>query len=102
MSPTCATYPSASKWKISAINNACDEARETLDRAIAEAFGFEVPEEGSQGEAIMKHADDLALLVEAARLLPDGGEALRRDRGFGDEAFRDLAPLEEPLPPVQA
>jgi hypothetical protein len=72
------------------------------DVELAEAFGFEYPEKGSQEKAVIKHADDLALLMEAARLLPDGGEALRRDQGLGDEEYSDLAPQEEPLPPAEA
>ena len=38
--------------------------------------------------------------MEAARLLHDSGEALRRDLGLGEEEYRDLTPLEEPLVPV--
>jgi hypothetical protein len=40
--------------------------------------------------------------MEAARLLPDGGEALRKDLQFVDELFGELAPLDEPLPPAKA
>jgi len=55
---------------------------------IAEAFGFEWPEDGSPERQVIKHADNRFLLVEAARLLPDGGEALRRDKGLEEEYFQ--------------
>jgi hypothetical protein len=74
----------------------------TLDRAIAEAFGFECREKGSREEAVIKHADIQALLIEAKRLLPDSGQALRRDLRLGDEEYRDLATLEDPLPSAKA
>ena len=54
------------------------EACETLDHVIAGAFGFEWPGQGSPEQRTIKRADRQALLMEAARLLPDGGEALRR------------------------
>jgi hypothetical protein len=40
--------------------------------------------------------------MEAARLLPDHGEALRRDLGIADGEYRELDLLEEPLSPAQA
>jgi len=94
--------PSPLKSKISADTDIYDEACKTLDRTIAEAFDLEWPEKGSEEEAIIKHADRQALLMEATRLLPDGGEALRQDKGLGEDEYRDLASLEEPLPPAEA
>jgi 5'-deoxynucleotidase YfbR-like HD superfamily hydrolase len=94
--------PSPLKSKISADTDVYDEACKTLDRAIAEAFGFALPVAGSQEQRIIKHADRRTLLMEAARLLPDSGEALRRDLGLGEEEYGDLAPLEEPLVPAEA
>ena len=94
--------PSPLKKKISANTKVYEEACKTLDRAIAEAFGFALPVAGSQEQRIIKHADRRALLMEAARLLHDSGEALRRDLGLGEEEYGDLAPLEEPLPPAEA
>lgn len=94
--------PSPLKRKIRARTTVYEEACKTLDRAIAEAFGFGWPEEDSPKQRAVKHADNQALLVEAARLLPDGGKALRRDLGLGEEELRDLAPLEETLPPAEA
>jgi 5'-deoxynucleotidase YfbR-like HD superfamily hydrolase len=94
--------PSPLKRKISAETEVYDEACKTLDRVIAEEFDFEWPEQGSEEKAIIKHADNQALLIEATRLLPDGGKALRRDKGLGKEEYRDLAALEEPLPPAEA
>ena len=94
--------PKPLKSKISADTDVYDEACKALDRAIAEAFGFECREKGSREEALIKHADIQALLIEAARLLPNGGQALRRDLRLGDEEYRDLAALEDPLPPARA
>jgi 5'-deoxynucleotidase YfbR-like HD superfamily hydrolase len=94
--------PTPLKRKISADTDVYDEVCKTLDRVIAEAFGFERPEDGSPEQQAIKHADRQALLVEAARLLPDGGRALRRDRRFGDEGLKGLAPLVDPLPPAEA
>jgi uncharacterized protein len=94
--------PTPLKSKISADTDVYDEACDTLDRVIAEAFGFEWPEQGSLEQRAIKHADKYALLIEAARLMPDRGKALRRDKGLGEEEYRNLAPLEEPLPPAEA
>jgi uncharacterized protein len=94
--------PSPLKWKMWKATAVYKEACDRFDRVIAKAFRFEWPEQGSREEAIIKHADNQALLVEAARLLPDAGEALRQDKGLGEEEYRDLAPLEEPLPPAEA
>jgi 5'-deoxynucleotidase YfbR-like HD superfamily hydrolase len=94
--------PTPLKRKIAKATNVYNEACKTLDFVIAEAFGFEWPEQGSPEQLAIKSADDQTLLMEAARLLPDGGEALRRDKGLGEEEYRDLAPLEEPLPPAEA
>jgi 5'-deoxynucleotidase YfbR-like HD superfamily hydrolase len=94
--------PTPLKRKIRARTNVYDEACKTLDRVIAKAFSFERPEQDSLEQWAIKRADNQALLMEAARLLPDGGKALRRDKGFGEEEYRDLAALEEPLPPAKA
>jgi uncharacterized protein len=94
--------PSRLKRKISADTDVYDEACKTLDRVIADAFGFEWPEHGSPEQRALKRADEQALLMEAARLLPDGGKALRRDKGLGNEEYRDLAKLEKPLVPAKA
>jgi 5'-deoxynucleotidase YfbR-like HD superfamily hydrolase len=94
--------PSPLKRKISAINNAYKRVCDEVDLAIAEAFGFEWPKKDSPEQRTLKEADRRALLMEAARLLHDSGEALRRDLGLGEEEYRDLAPLEEPLPPAEA
>jgi 5'-deoxynucleotidase YfbR-like HD superfamily hydrolase len=71
--------PKPLKNKISAINDAYEAVCDELDLVIAEAFGFEWPEQGSPEQRALKNADNQALLMEAARLLPDGGEALRQD-----------------------
>ncbi len=94
--------PTPLKRKIAKATDVYDEACRTLDRVIAEAFGFEWPEQGSPLRRAIKHADNQALLIEAARLLPDGGEALRRDKGIRAEEFMELAPLDDPLPPAEA
>jgi 5'-deoxynucleotidase YfbR-like HD superfamily hydrolase len=94
--------PTPLKRKIAKATNVYNQACKTLDFVISEAFGFEWPERGSSEQRAIKSADDRALLIEAARLLPDGGEALRRDKGLGEEEYRDLAPLEEPLVPAEA
>jgi 5'-deoxynucleotidase YfbR-like HD superfamily hydrolase len=94
--------PKPLKSKISADTDVYDDASKRFDRAIAEAFGFKWPEEGSPEQAVIKGADRQALLIEAARLLPDGGEALRQDLGLGDEEYRNLATLDDPLSPAEA
>jgi 5'-deoxynucleotidase YfbR-like HD superfamily hydrolase len=94
--------PKPLKEKISKATDVYHVACYMLDRAIAEAFGFELSEAGSQEQAIIKDADRLALLTEGARLLPDHGEALRRDIGLADGEYRDLAPLDDPLLPAEA
>jgi len=94
--------PTPLKLKIRKATNVYKEACKTFDRVIAEAFGFEWPEQGSLEQLAIKSADKQALLIEAARLLPDGGEALRQDKGLGEEEYRDLAGLEEPLVPAEA
>jgi uncharacterized protein len=71
--------PKPLKNKISAINEAYEVVCDELDLAIAKAFGIEWPEHDSPQQRAIKHADGQALLIEAARLLPDGGKALRRD-----------------------
>jgi 5'-deoxynucleotidase YfbR-like HD superfamily hydrolase len=94
--------PTPLKRKIAKDTNVYDRACELLDIAIGEAFGFQWPGRGLPEQRAIKRADKQALLMEAARLLPDGGKALRRDKGLGEEEYRDLAPLEEPLPPADA
>jgi uncharacterized protein len=94
--------PKPLKNKIAAINDAYEAVCDELDLVIAEAFGIEWPEQGSPEQRAIKDADERALLIEATWLLPDGGKALRRDKGLGKEEYRDLAALEEPLPPAEA
>jgi 5'-deoxynucleotidase YfbR-like HD superfamily hydrolase len=94
--------PTPLKRKISTATDVYNETCKTLDFVIAEAFGFGWPEQGSLEQRVLKQADRLALLMEAARLLHDSGEALRRDLGLGEEEYRNLAPLEEPLLPAEA
>lgn len=94
--------PTPLKKKIRKVTNAYDQASRALDIALAEALGFAWPEKDSQEWILIKRADRQALLIEAARLLPDGGEALRRDQRLGDAELRDLALLEEPLSPTEA
>src|SRR5829696_7627425 len=64
--------PTPLKRKISAATDVYDEACKTLDRVIAEAFGFEWPKQDLPEQRAIKRADRQALLIEAARLLPDG------------------------------
>ena len=92
--------PKPLKKKISADTDVYDRTCDALDLAIAEAFGFVWPQQGSPEQRAIKHADRQALLMEATRLLPDGGEALRRDLRIEDKVFRDLAPLDAPLVPA--
>jgi 5'-deoxynucleotidase YfbR-like HD superfamily hydrolase len=94
--------PTPLKRKIRKATHVYKEACDELDLVIAEAFGFEWPEQGSPEQLAIKSADDRALLIEAARLLSDGGKALRRDRGLGEAELRYLAELEESLVPVEA
>jgi 5'-nucleotidase len=92
--------PKPLKRKISAINDAYEWICDKFDLVIGEAFGFEWPEEGSSDQAFIKGADRQDLLMEAARLLPDHGEALRRDLGIAEGEYRKLDLLEEPLSPA--
>jgi 5'-nucleotidase len=94
--------PSPLKEKIRADTPIYERVCDTFDRVIAETFGFEYPEKGSQEKTVIKRTDRQALLMEAARLLPDSGEALRQDLELGEVEFRDLAPLDKPLPPTEA
>jgi uncharacterized protein len=94
--------PTPLKRKISKATNVYEETCDELDLVIAEAFGFEWAEDGSPDQRAIKDADKQALLIEAARLLPDGGKALRGDKGLGEEETRDLAELEEPTMPAEA
>jgi uncharacterized protein len=94
--------PTPLKWKIRKATTVYVDACKRFDRVIAEAFGFELPEEGTPEQKVIKRADEQALLSEAARLLLDGGKALRRAKRLGEEQYRDLAALEEPLPPGEA
>lgn len=94
--------PTPLKRKIAEATDVYDRACDVLDLAIAEAFGFEWPEQGSPEQRAIKIADNQALLMEAARLLPDGGEALRQDKGLGEEEYRDLAKLEKRLVSAEA
>jgi uncharacterized protein len=94
--------PTPLKRKIRKATDVYARACDVLDLAIAEAFGFEWPGQGSPEQRAIKHADRQALLMEATRLLPDGGKALRRDRRLVDEMFGELAVLEEPLSPWEA
>ena len=94
--------PKPLKEMISQATDAYDQTCDALDLAISEALGFKWPEQGSPEQRAIKDADRQALLMEAERLLVDHGEALRRDLGIGEEEFRNLAPLEDPLPPEKA
>ena len=94
--------PSPLKRKIRKATNVYHETCNTLDRVIADAFGLEWPDQDSPEQRAIKNADNQALLMETARLLPDGGKALLQDKGLGAEVFAELARLEEILPPAEA
>jgi uncharacterized protein len=94
--------PKPLKKKIREATDVYDGICKALDGVIAEAFGFALPVAGSREQRIIQHADRQALLMEAARLLPEGGKALRQDKGVGEEEYRDLAKLEKPLVPAKA
>ena len=94
--------PKPLKEKISAATDVYDQTCAVLDLAIAEAFGFELAEEGSREKDAIKSADNRAFLMEAARLLPDSSEALRQDLELREGKFVGLAPLDKPLPPAEA
>jgi 5'-deoxynucleotidase YfbR-like HD superfamily hydrolase len=94
--------PKPLKRKITVATNAYDRTCDALDFAIAASFGFEFSGKGSPERKAVKDADQQALLMEAARLLIDGGEALRRDLEIRDEEFKNLAPLDDPLLPADA
>jgi uncharacterized protein len=74
-----------------------DDIATKLDRAIAEAFGFEPPER--EDRQLIKRADDCALLVEADVLMP--ALAKRSKRGSDGDQQR-LPKLGSPLRPEDA
>jgi uncharacterized protein len=94
--------PKPLKNKISAATDIYDQTCDVLDLVIAEAFGFEWPEQGSPEQRAIKSADNRAFLMEAARLLPDSSEALRQDLELREGEFGGLASLELPMPPAEA
>jgi 5'-deoxynucleotidase YfbR-like HD superfamily hydrolase len=94
--------PTPLKRMISEDTDVYDRACEALDTAIGRAFGFEWPERDSPERQAIKYADEQALLIEATRLLPDGGKALRGNRGFEEKEFGDLATLGVSLVPREA
>lgn len=85
-------------------NHAYRETSDRLDQAIATALGHEPYAERSPGRAEVKLADQRALLIEAAELLPDGGEGIRTHLGAERVAEIEglLVPFPEPLSPAAA
>jgi hypothetical protein len=85
-------------------NHACRQVADSLDRAIATALGNEPYAERSPGGAEVKLADQRALLIEAAKLLPDRGEGIRAHLGVERvvEIEQLMLPLPEPLAPAEA
>jgi uncharacterized protein len=75
---------------------AYDEVCEALDAAIGEALGL--PSLSEVDHTTIKAADNCALMLEAASLLPDGGRAIAKstDLAVGDPAAlgRSLSPDE--------
>ena len=72
--------PKPLKRKVSADTDFYDEACKTLDRMIAEAFGFEVPKEDSQEKAIIKRADDRTFVCRPCGSCPTAAKPCARTK----------------------
>lgn len=94
--------PKPLKRKMSSETDVYERTCDAVDKAICSAFGFEWPAKGSSDYAAIKEADGKALLMEARRLLADGGRALALDHGFTERESAPLEPLPEPLAPTAA
>jgi hypothetical protein len=75
---------------------AYDRICANLDAAIAESMGFSFPEKPASAGYALKLADERALLIEAAELLPDRGEGIRGT--LGGERATELEEVSLPFP----
>jgi uncharacterized protein len=95
--------PSPVKNKLRDSDNlAYDQLGATLDVVIAEALGVTFPASSSEDYAVIKRADNRALLIEARRLLHDRGVGIAKENGVDEASLRDLEALGKPLRPDQA
>jgi 5'-nucleotidase len=70
--------PSPLKRKLEAAGQTLyEEVCDALDEVIATALG--IPELSEEGKAAIKAADNQALMIEAAKLLPDCGAGIAAD-----------------------
>lgn len=81
-------------------NYAYREVSDRLDRAIAAALGHEPYDQCSPDGAHVKLADQRALLIEAAELLPDRGEGIRGE--MDPERVAEIEELTLPFPELLA
>jgi hypothetical protein len=80
--------------------SAYDRLADALDRAIAGKFGLSVPAKGSHDKDVIDTADDLAILIEASVLLPNGTAGIQTKTEVSDQ--RRLPPLHDSLSPDEA
>jgi hypothetical protein len=83
-------------------NDAYDQLGATLDVVIAEALGLTFPASSSEEYAVIKRADNRALLIEARELLHDQGARIADDLDVDEASLRDLEVLGKPLLPDDA
>lgn len=95
--------PSPLKRRINAASdNYYEKLCQSLDRAIDTAFGIGDLRADPAVVEIIKDADQRALLLEARKLLHDGGKGLSADRRLAHDAVDGLPELPAPLDPRTA
>jgi len=98
--------PSPLKIKLNAEgNDAYKRLCDHLDDAISTAFGFAIPDDGSEDHAVFERADHTALLIEANALLQDKGVGVRSQlegKGVDLSSVTSAHELETPLTPDDA
>jgi hypothetical protein len=83
-------------------SSAYDRLSDALDRAIAERFGVCPPAKGSDDKTIIDTADDLAILIEATILLPNGTAGIETKTEVSRQQRASLHRLGELLSPAEA
>lgn len=83
-------------------SSAYDRLSDDLDRAIAERFGLCPPAKGSDDKTVIDTADDLAILIEATVLLPNGTAGIETKTEVSCQRRASLHRLGELLSPAEA